>query len=470
MTQLPMVLNLVAFAALIYWLARRQLSGASLSSNVLLGLVAGVLFGAILQAIYATGSTVITDTMAWVNVVGGGYVRLLQMIVMPLVLVTILAAVSRLNDVGSLGKISAGVLGLLLATTAASAAVGVGVTRLFNLSAAGIVPGTREIARGERLEGMVGEASELAIPDLLLSFIPSNPFADLGGARDTSIIAVVIFATLLGLAALSLRREKPEVGEQIANAIDVIQQWVMRLVRMVIRLTPYGVLGLMTRMVATSNPTDILSLFGFVTASYLGLLIILAMHAGLLAVSGINPVTYYKRVWPVLTFAFSSRSSAATIPLNIQTQVDRLGVSPAIANFSATFGATIGQNGCAGLYPAMLAVMIAPTVGIDPTNPGFLISLILVATIGSLGIAGVGGGATFAALVVLSTLNLPVALAGLLISIEPLIDMGRTAINVNGAMTAGAITSKFLGQTDSARLEQESEVGSVQEVQEVLAV
>src|SRR5690606_36135650 len=141
---------------------------------------------------------------------------------------------------------------------------------------------------------------------------------------------------------------------------------------------------------------------------------------------------------------------AAAIPLNVESQVRGLGVSPAIANFSASFGATIGQNGCAGLYPAMLAVMIAPSVGIDPLTAGVLVPLAVIVTLGPFGIGGVcvGGAATFAALIVLSTMNLPVALAGLLISIEPLIDMGRTVINVSGSMTAGAVTSRLLGETD----------------------
>jgi hypothetical protein len=108
----------------------------------------------------------------------------------------------------------------------------------------------------------------------------------------------------------------------------------------------------------------------------------------------------------------------------------------------------MGQNGCAGIYPAMLAVMIAPTVGIDPFTGNFLLTLVGIVTIGSVGVAGVGGGATFAALIVLSAMNLPVALAGLLISIEPLIDMGRTALNVSGSITAGTLTSRVLGQTD----------------------
>jgi L-cystine uptake protein TcyP (sodium:dicarboxylate symporter family) len=176
------------------------------------------------------------------------------------------------------------------------------------------------------------------------------------------------------------------------------------------------------------------------------MLAILAVHATILALTGTSPVRFYKAIWPTLTFAFTSRSSAATIPLSVETQVDRLGVAPAIANMAASFGATIGQNACAGLYPAMLAVMIAPSVGVDPTSWSFIGSVVAVAALGSFGIAGVGGGATFAALVVLSTLNLPVALAGLLISVEPLIDMGRTAVNVSGSIVAGTVTSKLLNR------------------------
>ena len=204
----------------------------------------------------------------------------------------------------------------------------------------------------------------------------------------------------------------------------------------------------MTRMAATSSLTDILNLLNFIIASYLAIIVMFIIHGVLLALSGINPLLYYKKVLPTLLFAFTSRSSAATIPLNIETQTNRLGNSATIANFSATFGATIGQNGCAGIYPAMLAFMVAPSVGIDPLAPQFILSLVAIVTISSFGIAGVGGGATFAAIVVLSTMGLPLTLVGLLISIEPLIDMGRTALNVNGAMTAGTLSSKWLKQTD----------------------
>ena len=216
--------------------------------------------------------------------------------------------------------------------------------------------------------------------------------------------------------------------------------------RFVIHLTPYGVFALMIKMAATSKWADIVNLGNFIVASYAAIALMFVVHGILLFFVKVNPVDYYKKVLPTLSFAFTSRSSAATIPLNIETQTAKLGNSNVIANFAATFGATIGQNGCGGIYPAMLAVMVAPMVGIDPFSFSYILTLIFVVAISSFGIAGVGGGATFAAIVVLSTLGLPLELVGLLISIEPIIDMGRTALNVNGAMVAGTITDRLLNK------------------------
>ena len=190
-----------------------------------------------------------------------------------------------------------------------------------------------------------------------------------------------------------------------------------------------------------------------VTALSMGLGLMFVVHGLLVALAGINPLRFFRKVWPVLTFAFTSRSSAASIPLSIEAQTRRLGIPQSIAGFAASFGATIGQNGCAGLYPAMLAVMVAPTVGINPLDPLWIATLVAIVTLSSAGVAGVGGGATFAALIVLPAMGLPVSLVALLISVEPLIDMGRTALNVNGSMTAGAITSQIMGQTDKALLD-----------------
>ncbi|NUA46429.1 L-cystine uptake protein TcyP [Dickeya solani] len=197
-------------------------------------------------------------------------------------------------------------------------------------------------------------------------------------------------------------------------------------------------------------------------ASYLGLGLMFGIHAVLLALTGVNPARFYRKVWPVLSFAFTSRSSAATIPLNIEAQTRRIGVPESIASFAASFGTTIGQNGCAGLYPAMLAVMVAPTVGINPWDPMWIATLAGIVTLSSAGVAGVGGGATFAALIVLPAMGLPVTLVALLISIEPLIDMGRTALNVSGSMTAGTITSQLLKQTDKTVLNQDDDAALTQ--------
>jgi hypothetical protein len=220
----------------------------------------------------------------------------------------------------------------------------------------------------------------------------------------------------------------------------------MRLVKMVISLTPYGVAALMAKVIASSSLADILNLLGFIVASYVAIFSMFLVHGLLVGLFGVNPKQFFQKIWPVLTFAFTSRSSAATIPLNVDTQINKLNVSPAIANLSASFGATIGQNGCAGIYPAMLAVMVAPSVGIDPMSLSFIVSLVAMIAISSFGIAGVGGGATFAALIVLPAMGLPVTIAALLISIEPLIDMARTALNVSGAMTAGTITDRLLNK------------------------
>jgi len=451
---LPLILNLAAFVALLLLLSRLGRQGWSLSKKVLVGLVIGVLFGLALQTIYGAQSDVLKTSISWFNIVGNGYVQLLQMIVMPLVFASILSAVARLHNASSLGKISLLTIGVLLFTTAISALVGVLVTGLFHLSAEGLVQGAQESARLAAIQSnYAGKVADLTVPQLLLSFVPKNPFADLTGASPTSIISVVIFAAFLGVAALQLLKDDEVKGQRVLVAIDTLQSWVMKLVRLIMKLTPYGVLALMTKVVAGSNLQDIIKLGGFVVASYLGLAIMFGVHALLLSVNGINPLRFFRKVWPVITFAFTSRSSAASIPLNVETQTRRLGVPESIASFSASFGATIGQNGCAGLYPTMLAVMVAPTVGINPFDPVWIATLVGIVTLSSAGVAGVGGGATFAALIVLPAMGLPVTLVALLISIEPLIDMGRTALNVNGSMTAGSLTSRWLGMTDKSVLE-----------------
>ncbi len=338
----------ITICAFLYYLQKQE---SSFSVRVFTALALGIIVGGAFHAFYGVDSAVITSTNAYLDIIGGGYVKLLQMIVMPLILVSIIGAILKLKGAHSVGKVSAITISTLMLTTMVAAAVGILIAKLFGLSAVGLTATAAEAARGQYLQGSLDAAKAVTFPSMVLSFIPSNPFLDMTGVRKTSTIAVVIFAIFVGLAGISLVEKKPQLFNSFENFVTVAQALVMRIV---------------------SN----------------------------------------------------------------------------IANFSASFGSTMGQNGCAGLYPAMLAVMIAPTVGIDPFNFSFIAQLIAIVTIGSIGVAGVGGGATFAALIVLSAMNLPVALAGLLISIEPIIDMGRTALNVSGSIVAGTVTSRALGQTD----------------------
>ncbi|KAB0331863.1 cation:dicarboxylase symporter family transporter [Janthinobacterium sp. PLB04] len=444
------ILNLLVALLVFAFMFHQQRKHATFTVRVFTGLGLGVLLGAAVQWLYGAGSPIIAGTNEYIDIVGSGYVKLLQMIIMPLIMVSIISAILKLKDASSLGKISALTIGTLLITTTIAAALGILMAKLFGLTAVGLTSSAAEVARGVQLQGSLETAKALSLPKLLVSFVPTNPFLDMTGARKTSTIAVVVFSIFIGISATGIAAKKPEIFASFENFMKVAHAIVMRMVTLVLRLTPYGVFALMFEVVASSSYTDILKLINFVVASYSALILMFLVHLAIIAGVGLNPLRFVKKVFPVLAFAFTSRTSAGSIPMSVQTQTQRLGTPEGIANFAASFGSTIGQNGCAGIYPAMLAVMIAPTVGVDPFTISFLLPLLAIITIGSVGVAGVGGGATFAALIVLSAMDLPVALAGLLISVEPLIDMGRTALNVSGSITAGTVTSRVMGQTDLA--------------------
>ena len=442
------IINIIVMLAFIFILYKLQKKYVSFSKRVFISLGLGAIYGIVLQSIYGIDGEVLKSTLTWTNLVGNGYVRLLKMIVMPLIMVSITSAIINLKDNKSLNKISTNIIFILIGTTAISAVIGIFMALTFKLDATNFNLGEKEIKRGEYLISKLEEVKSKPVTETLLEIIPTNPFLSMTGTEKTSTLSVVLFSVLVGIALLGIKEKKPKETEVFINMVNSSHAVVMRLVTLILRLTPYGILLLIANVTATSNAKEILSLLKFVVASYVGLLLILIVHLIILLLKGLNPLTYLKKSLPVLSFAFTSRTSAGTIPLNVELQKDKLGVNEGIANLSASFGASIGQNGCAGLYPAMLAVMIAPTVGVNPLSLSFIIPLVVVVSITSFGVAGVGGGATYAAIIVLLSLNLPVALVGLLISIEPLIDMGRTAINVSGAIVSGIVTAKNTNELD----------------------
>jgi L-cystine uptake protein TcyP (sodium:dicarboxylate symporter family) len=447
-TTLAIIVNVLVMLGLIILLISLRRKGVSFNIRVMLALVLGIVFGGALQLIYGIDSEVISGSNTWFTLVSTAYIRLLRMIVIPLIFVAIVNAIVT-QESKNLGRMAAYILAVLLITTAISALVASLTTNAFNLTAEGLVAGEKEQQAGVRYEERLEELKSKPIPQQLVEIIPINPFYALTGEGSNATLSVVFFATFVALATIGIKRTKPESAERFINFMKTLNDLVMRMVAMIMRFTPYGVLALMTSIISTSNFSEIASLVQFIIASYVAIIIMFIIHMIILLIFGLNPINFVRKSATVLLFAFTSRSSAATLPLNINNQIRNLGVPDGHANLSASLGTSIGQNGCAGVYPAMLAVMIAPTLGINPMAPSFLIKLILITTFASFGIAGVGGGATFAALTVLSALGFPVALAGLLVSIEPIIDMARTALNVNGSMLAGVISSKLMGSLNT---------------------
>ncbi|HBC4938785.1 TPA: L-cystine transporter [Staphylococcus aureus] len=443
------IIVLVIFIVILHMMARKHISFAK---RVFTALGIGIIFGVLLHLIYGTHSNIITSTSDWFNIVGQGYVALLQMIVMPLIFISIVAAFTKIQIGEKFAKIGSLIFVFLIGTVTIAAIVGVVYALVFGLDASTINLGNAEQARGSEIAKQAKDLTAHTIPQQILELLPKNPFLDFTGQRATSTIAVVIFASFIGFAYLRVARKQPDHGELLKRAIDAIYSLVMAIVTFVLRLTPYGVLAIMANTLSTSDFGAIWTLGKFLIASYAALITMYIIHLIILSLLGISPIRYVKKTLEVLIFAFTSRSSAGALPLNVQTQTRRLGVPEGIANFAATFGLSIGQNGCAGIYPAMLAIMVAPVANVE-IDLQFIVTLIAVVIISSFGVAGVGGGATFASILVLSTLNLPVALAGVLISVEPLIDMGRTALNVNDSMLAGTGTAKLTKHWDKDTFE-----------------
>lgn len=452
MTILAIISVLAAFVLVLFGLWKLQQKHVKFSTRVFIGLGAGILFGGALQLLFGTDSDITGGAMEWINIVGNGYVAFLQMLIMPLIFVSIIGAFTKIQGSKDLGKISSTVLITLITTTAVAALVGILTIMLFNLDGAEFVQGEQESARIEQLQESQATVEDMTIPQQITNFIPRNVFADLSNSRGTSTIAVVVFSAFVGVAYLGVKRKDPEHADTFKSIIDSLYAIVMRIVTLVLRLSPYGIFALMTKAIATSNFQALLNLGLFVIASYVAIAIMFIIHLLILAGFKVNPFIYVKKVWPVLSFAFTSRSSAGSLPLNIETQTKVLGVDDASANFAGTFGLSIGQNGCAGIFPATLVAIIAPTMGIDITNPMYILTIMAVVAISSFGVAGVGGGATFAALIVLGSLGLPISIVGLVISVEPIIDMARTMLNVNDSIVAGIISSKSIKQFDESMM------------------
>ncbi len=420
-----------------------QKKGKSFNVRVVAGLFGGIIFGAILKTV--ADDAAVSESLRWISLVGTAYTKLLKMMVIPLIFVSIVCAIINQKSGKNLGKITALVLVILLSTAAVSAVVGGVTASAFGVSAEGLEIGEAESKKTTQLEEKAKEG--LSIEDTIIDIIPSNPIYAMTGQGSNATLSVVLFAALLGIGVIGVRTYAPEQAEFFGKLMNSLNTLVVEVVMMIIMLTPFGIFSLMTKTIAGSDYTSILRLVTFVLASYTAIFIMFIIHGLILAVVGISPLTYFKKAMTTLVFAFTSRTSAGTLPLTIRTLTDEMGVDNGVSNLAGSLSTSIGQNGCAAIYPAMLVIMVAPAVG-QPITPSFFILMVVVITFASIGIAGVGGGATFAGITVLSALGLPVGIAGLLVGIEPVIDMARTALNVSDGMVTGLVAAKLTNNID----------------------
>ena len=442
MTLLFVLLIIAIFACMLLAIGYMKKLNLSFNARVLIALAVGIIFGALLQII-VKDKEVLGTSVSWISIVGSAYVKLLTMVAFPLIFISIVKSVAMQES--GMGKSTFRIMAVFLITVFIAAMVSGSLSAVFGLNADGLNSGENELHRQEVLMEKQADFSKLPMQEQIVNIIPTNPFYALTGQGNNATLAVVFFAFMIGLAAMQLKNYKKDVADRFIQGVQDISDVIMHLVRIIIRLTPYGVLALMIKITATSDWQAILKLVNFILISYAAMIIMVIVHMLYLLTSGLNPFTFYRKSMSNLLFAFTSRSSAATLPITINNAENNLGVPEGIANLASTLGTSVGQNGCAGVFPAMVAVMIAPTMGINPLSIAFLVEVALLCVLASFGTVGVGGGATFTAIVVLSALNFPVGLVGLLISVEPIIDMGRTALNISDSLLAGVIAAKRTG-------------------------
>ncbi|MGL5295965.1 MAG: cation:dicarboxylate symporter family transporter [Culicoidibacterales bacterium] len=414
---------------------------------IALGLAIGL--GVALQLIAglpADPSTItwLDETRTWYSLFGSGFTKLLQMLVIPIVFISIVRVVMNLEG-QNLGKMTGRTIAWMLGTTAVAAVIGIVLANAFQLG------------QGLELASSSVEPKEVTtLVTTMLNLIPSNPIAIMS---EGNVIALVIFASFIGIATMRMGKRKPEVIAPFKDLIEAAYQIIMSVAMTIIKLMPYGVIALLAGTIVGRGLDAILSVGMVVVVIYLAIVIQFMIHMGILSVHGLNPVSYLRKGYEPLVLAFTSRSSMGTLPVTVETLTEKLGVNGATANLVSSLGTTMGMNGCAGIYPAVLAVMLARMTGI-PMDAQFYVLLVVVVTLGSVGIAGIPGTATVSASVTLNGVGLGSAFSyiGPVLGIDPILDMGRTMLNVNGTMVTAVVVDKSLGTLDIEKFHSKDQV------------
>ena len=388
-------------------------------NRVLISMVLGVFVGILFK-----------ENVKSIEVIGKAYVSLIKMLVIPLVISTIISSITAIEDPNKLKKVGVKTISWLLITTAAACVVGIVVSLLIN-PASGI----------EFVKDSSFKAREIpTISAVILDMIPSNPVSEMASGK---IIPVIIFSILVGVAITIESAKNASIIKPVKDFFKGLSQIMFRITKMVLKLTPYGVLGLMASVSSKYGLSTLLSLGKLIVVVYIACAIqIIVVHGGLLALVGkINPLKFFKKIYPAQVVAFTTRSSYGTLPVTIRCLTDRVKISEKIASFVAPMGATMGMNGCGGIYPVIVSIFVAKIFNV-PMNLYSYALLIFVTTIASIGTAGVPGTASIMATVVLASMGLPVEGIGMVLGVDTIIDMARTATNVTGASVVSLLVAK----------------------------
>ncbi|EOH86497.1 cation:dicarboxylate symporter family transporter [Enterococcus pallens] len=437
-------LSFIIMIAAIYGLIYLKGKKVPFSKRVVFALVLGIVLGFIFNQLFSSAEGAVFSD--WIGMFGSIYVKLLQMIAMPLILVCVILAFTKIEIKTNVLKIGVTIVGTLIVTAGIAGIVGIATGYFANIDGSTFNISQSALSAANDIEKnyVAGGEHTLSLPQKIVAIFPSNPFFDLTGQRASATLGVVIFALFIGVAYLRIKDKKPKEADLFRRGMDSIYEIVMSVVRLFLSFAPYAVLTIMTTTVVNNDLSAVWKLAQFFVACYVAMLIQFIIQLGIMAACGMSPIRYLKKAWPVLSFAFITSSSAGSMPMNLEMQ-EELGIPKGISSLSASFATSMGMNGCAGLYPGIIIAIVAVTQGINPLSPQFLFYAAFMIAMTSFGIAGTGGGGTVATIISLSALGLPVGLAGVFIAIEPLVDMGRTAVNLNGGVVASMVTCKVNG-------------------------
>lgn len=412
----------------------------SFSNRMLIGLVIGLVLGFGIDLIGGSSPIYLdfarSEISAWYSLVGRGFVKLVQLMAVPVVFLSIIKVIIDVEG-DRIKKLTGKTFTILLGTTAISALVGIFVVKIFNLQG-GNFTGDLSASSIDRMSNIASKS----FPEFFLDLIPSNIFSVM--SNNASVVSVVIIGAMIATAIRFLIVKKPDDVKPLVSVLDSLRITINSVLINIIKLMPYGVIALVANTIVSNGIAAITGVIGFIIAIYAAIIIMMLVYVIILLAIGLNPITFYRKAYTTIVFAFSSRSSVGTLPYTLKTLTEDLGVSGETANFVGTLGTSIGMNGCAGVFPAMLATLVAAAVGIE-MNLTFYLLVVLVVTIGSIGIAGVPGTSTVAATVTLNGLGLGAAIShiGSIFGIDPIIDMGRTALNVTGAMISAIVVDNW---------------------------